>query len=138
MKRYRIFLDAPSFKSLEDNSKKRWIDGQTALDIPAQELTPSDRKDQDIDMFEDSQMYWDEVGFVENSSLALLEDEVADTGVLALASQRLSKLYKGVVFRDEEIDTQYSYSQSIHQSQNLGEGVTQPHSAFSSHNLDFS
>lgn len=129
--RYRIFLEAPSFKSLEDISKKRWIDGQTTLDIPAQEVTLNDRKDQNVDMFEDSQMYWDEVGFVESGSLALLEDEIADTGVLALASQRLSKLYEGVVFEDEELDTQHS--QSI---QNSGEGVTQPHSVSSSHNLD--
>jgi len=128
MKRYRVFLDAPSFKGLEDISKKRWIDGQTTLDIPIQEVTLSDRKDQDVDMYEDSQMYWDEVGFVDDGSLALLEDEVADTGVLELASQRLSKLYEGVVFKSEELDTQYSYSQSIHQTQNSGEGLTQPHS----------
>lgn len=117
MKRYHVFLGAPSFKDLSATSKRQWIQGQTTLDISTNAAV-QEQADQAMDLNEDSQIYWDQVSLIDEASLLQLEREAAEKDALALVNPRLSKLYDGVVFKDDDLDSQYTHSQSVHQTQN--------------------
>lgn len=104
MPRYHVFLPPPSPESLRSAAKRQWLRGEIALEHESEARVMEDTK-----LDEDSQIYWDEFSSI--SSWGALGYGPMGGESVQLASQRLSTLYEGVVFR-ESCEDEYTQSQS--------------------------
>ncbi|KAG8805418.1 hypothetical protein FRC17_005527 [Serendipita sp. 399] len=107
MSRYTVFLPAPSFKELKTPTSRSWISGSRTLDVSSRD--DDEVADEQIEGYHHNARSSDEEEERARQD-AISTGSIEDSLDLA-SSQRVSRIYKGDIFRDVDLEEEYTQSQ---------------------------